>query len=87
MKRTIGMNAPGSMNNRLLFETKPAPKSEKKCRIRKNDYDEFEVPVPTPDAPQAIYFTDDKDDAIGTAKLILGADVVCTFSRGTYDAE
>jgi len=59
----------------------------KKCNIRKNDVDEYEVPVPTPDAPQAIYYTDDKRDAIGTAEMILGADVVCTFRRGTYDAE
>lgn len=57
----------------------------KQIKVRKNEYDEYEVPVPTPDAPQAIYYTDDKDDAIGTAKMILGDDIVCTFKRGTYD--
>lgn len=57
----------------------------KHIQVRKNDYDEFEVPTPTRDAPDSIYYTDDKDDAIGTAKMILGDDVVCTFKRGTYD--
>lgn len=61
--------------------------------IRKNEYDEYEVPTQfrdrgsLPKKPCAIYYTDDKDDAIGTARMILGADVVCTFKRGTYDAE
>lgn len=64
-----------------------------KVTIRKNDYDEYELPTQfrdrgsLPKKPCAIYYTDDKDDAIGTAKMILGADVECTFKRGTYDAE
>lgn len=52
-----------------------------KITIRKNDYDEYEVPTPSADE---LYFTDDKDDAIGTAKLILGDDVEIRFAKGTY---
>jgi len=64
-----------------------------KITIRKNDYDEYEVPTQfrdrgsLPKKPCAIYYTDDKDDAIGTAQMILGADVVCTFKRGTYSID
>lgn len=57
--------------------------------IRKNDYDEYEVPAEfvfhnRREVAAEIYYTDDKDDAIGTAKMIHGADVVCKFKRGTY---
>lgn len=51
-------------------------------QIRKNDFDEFEVPAPT---RKEIYYTDDRDDAIGTAQMIHGKEVTCTFRRGTYD--
>jgi len=50
--------------------------------IKKNEYGEFELPAPTTDE---IYFTDDQDDAIGTAKIIYGDNTECIFRRGTYD--
>ncbi len=54
-------------------------------QVRLNDYDEYEVPAPTTDE---LYFTDDRDDAIGTAKIIHGDDNVhCVFRRGTYQQE
>lgn len=62
-----------------------------KVTIKRNDYDEFELPTEfrdrgsLPKRPCAIYYTDDKDDAIGTAKMILGADVEIRFAKGTYD--
>jgi hypothetical protein len=56
-----------------------------KVTIKKNDYDEYELPTEV--GTEAIYYTDDKDDAIGTAKLILGDDVEITFRRGTYNAD
>lgn len=49
--------------------------------IRKNVDGEFEVPAPT---KAELYFTDDKDDAIGTARMIHGDDVECVFRSGTY---
>ncbi|TFG82817.1 MAG: hypothetical protein E4G74_02140 [Erysipelotrichales bacterium] len=50
--------------------------------IKKNEYDEFEVPT-TSDSE--IYFTDDKQDATDTAMFFHGAEVVVLFRRGTYD--
>jgi hypothetical protein len=38
--------------------------------IKRNEYDEYEVPTLTSADEQDIYFTDDKQDAIGTAHLI-----------------
>ncbi len=52
--------------------------------IKKNEYDEYEVPTPTEDAPDSIYFTDDRDDAVGTAHMILGDNITCIFRKGTY---
>lgn len=45
--------------------------------IRINDVDEYEVP----DIDGYLYFTDDKQDAIDTAKWINGSDVVIKFRR------
>jgi hypothetical protein len=50
--------------------------------IKKNEHGEFEVPAPT---SAEIYFTDDQDDATGTAKIIHGDNIHCLFRRGTYD--
>lgn len=50
--------------------------------IKKNDHDEFEFPTEANNT--AIYYTDDKEDAIGTAKMVYGDDVVTLFRRGTY---
>jgi len=52
--------------------------------IKRNDYDEYEVPTPTDDAPDSIYYTDDKYDAFDTARHHHGllADII--FGRGTY---
>ena len=53
--------------------------------IKRNDYDEYEVPAPT---TSELYFTDDRDDAIGTAKIIHGTDeLTFSFRRGTYQQE
>lgn len=57
--------------------------------IKKNEYDEFEVPTEfvfsnRREVAAEIYYTDDKHDAIDTAKMIHGVDVVCKFKRGTY---
>ena len=58
-----------------------------KCIIKRNDSDEYEVPtVIGLSGSDAIYYTDDREDAIGTAELILGKDVEIKFVRGTYDA-
>lgn len=55
------------------------------CRIRKNDYDEFEVPTGAwPNASDSIYFADDKQDAIDTAEFVHGPQVKCFIRRGTY---
>ena len=43
------------------------------------DYDEFNVPNVIPE--DTGYFTNDKDDAIGTSKLVWGKDVQITFKR------
>lgn len=48
----------------------------RKIVILKNDFDEFQVPD-----KGDFYFTDDRDDAIGTACLIYGADIAITFRR------
>lgn len=59
--------------------------------IKRNEHDEFEVPTAfrdrgsLPKRPCAIYYTDDKDDAIGTARYHYGDDVVIRHARGTYD--
>lgn len=59
------------------------------CRIRKNIHGEYEVPEknPHPLENDCLYFTDDKDDAIGTAKMMHGDDVQCVFRSGTYQSE
>lgn len=40
----------------------------KQVTIKRNDYDEYEVPTPSAQFPDSIYFTDDKADAIDTAR-------------------
>lgn len=55
-----------------------------KITIRRNEFDEYEVPTPDVDH---IYYTDDKDDAIGTAIAFHGTDVEITHRRGTYNRE
>lgn len=55
--------------------------------IKRNDYDEYEVPTPSPDASDSIYYTDDKDDAIATAQHVHGDLVEIVFRSGTYDKE
>ena len=49
--------------------------------IKKNEFDEFEVPTTS---TSEIYFTDDKEDAIGTAEYFHGPKAECIFRRGTY---
>lgn len=55
--------------------------------IKANDYEEYEVPTPTADAPDSVYFTDCKYDAFDTARHHHGilADIV--FVRGSYNME
>lgn len=53
--------------------------------IKKNDYDEYEVPtvIGVTGADQ-IYFASDRDDALDTARHIHGQNVKVTFRSGTY---
>lgn len=57
-----------------------------KCAIRKNIDGEYEVPDKFINALENdnIYYTDDREDAIGTAKAMHGADVEITIRTGTY---
>jgi len=52
--------------------------------IKHNEFDEYEVPTPTEDAPDSIYYTDDKADAFMTARHHFGIIANITFRRGTY---
>lgn len=52
--------------------------------IKRNEFDEFEVPAPTTDE---IYFTDDLQDAKNTLWSIHGSNVVIVVRRGTYSKE
>lgn len=65
-----------------VFEANETRYDEMQIQIRKNVHDEFEVPCPS---VEEIYYTDDRDDAIGTARMCHGDDVVCTFRNGSYD--
>lgn len=60
-----------------LIATRPAAT----VLVRKNEYGEYEVPAPT---PEEIYFTDDRDDALGTALIIHGDNASVKVARGTY---
>ncbi len=58
--------------------------------IRQNEFDEFEVPTAFMGRayitrPTSIYYTDDKDDAIGTAQYHFGSDTKIVVRRGTYE--
>lgn len=57
----------------------------KNVTIRKNEFDEYEVPTPTSDCPDSIYYTDDEEDAIDTAIAHYGTDIDLKIKRGTYD--
>ncbi len=52
--------------------------------IKINEFDEYEVPTPTEDAPDSIYYTDDKGDAFMTARHHHGINAPVAFARGTY---
>jgi len=58
--------------------------------IRKNDLDEYEVPTAHigraySTRPTSIYYTDDKDDAISTARYHYGTETKIVVRRGTYE--
>ena len=58
-------------------------------KVRYNEYNEYEVPAPTADE---IYYTDDLQDAIGTARTIHGCgsnddSITVDVRRGTYTQE
>jgi len=59
--------------------------------IRKNCFEEYEVPTELTAAgkPAAIYYTDDRLDAIDTARFAFGGQgtVKLTFRSGTYSVE
>jgi len=60
--------------------------------IKRNDYDEFEVPTAPAGAEaqefaDGIYYADDRDDAIDTARFTFGADVDIVVRRGTYSGD
>lgn len=50
--------------------------TRKEVTIRKNDFDEYEVPD-----GDDFYHTDDRDDAVATACLLYGAEVTIRFRR------
>lgn len=55
-----------------------------KVVIKRNEYDEYEAPTGTnADGSMAIYYTDDKQDAIDTVKLLTAATEI-VVRRGTY---
>ena len=58
----------------------------KTITIKKNDFDEFELltPVASNEVGDGIYFTEDKEDAVGTAHYFFGDDIQVKFRRGTY---
>ena len=51
--------------------------------IRFDDTGEHRVPGPAKTEAQA-YYTDDREDAVGTARHVFGQDVVCKFKRYEY---
>lgn len=56
--------------------------------IKRNEYDEYEVPTGVRDDNQpAIYYTDDKGDAFDTARHFHGIIADITFRAGTYGVE
>jgi len=56
-----------------------------RIQIRRNIDGEYEVPSLNSKGELDIYFTDDKEDAIGTAKMIhKGTEITCVIRRGTY---
>ena len=61
----------------------------KRVTIKRNVDEEYEVPTDTPRTPASsfeagLYFTDDKDDAMATAKRSWGDSVQIVVRRGTY---
>ncbi len=50
-------------------------------RIKRNTFDEYEVPTTS---TKEIYFTDDRQDAVDTARFFHGADISVSITRGTY---
>jgi len=59
-----------------------------KIVIKRNLSDEYEVPTaPWPNVSDSIYYTDDADDALDTAKLNHGEGFEFKFERGTYSPE
>lgn len=61
--------------------------TKKQVTIRKNEFDEYEVPTPTSDYPDSIYFTEYKEDAVDTAIAHYGTNIEIKFKRGTYQKE
>ena len=55
-----------------------------RIQIRKNVDGEFEVPSLNSKGKLDIYYTDDKQDAIGTAEMIHGKGITCIIRTGTY---
>lgn len=58
------------------MQTQTTTSEPRKIVILKNDFDEYQVP----DSGD-FYYTDDRDDAVGTACEIYGADVQISFRR------
>ncbi len=71
-----------SINNRIET-TLPSTFSVTAVVIKKNEYDEFELPT-SECGKREIYFTDDKQDAIDTAHFVFGDELKISFRRGTY---
>lgn len=81
LKETMFGSAPFTIEGRN-YKSNAVLVAEREARrativILKNDYDEYQVP----ERDGEFYFTDDRDDAIGTACAIYGANVKVTFRR------
>jgi len=60
--------------------------------IKRNDFDEYEVPTDSPSHPASsfeagLYFTDDREDALVTCQLAFDGDADIVWRRGSYQAD
>jgi len=58
------------------------------CIVKKNEWGDFEVPTQKGlTGADSIYYADDKQDAIDTARYVHGQDVKVIVRKGTYGIE
>lgn len=54
--------------------------------LRDPDWNEFQVPTPTADAPDSVYHTDNREDALDTARAHHGDGVTIRIIRKRFEA-